>query len=68
MSDIAKVIEISASSGKGIEDAIQSGLQKVAKTVSNLRGAWVSDIKVCTEPDGRVKEWRIEMKVTFIVQ
>ncbi|GAP66930.1 hypothetical protein MBSD_n2246 [Mizugakiibacter sediminis] len=40
----------------------------MAKTISNLRGAWVSDIKVNTEPDGRVKEWRVELKVTFVVE
>jgi len=68
MSDIAKVIEINAASSKGLEDAIQSGLKKVAGTVKNIRGAWISDLKVCTHPDGTVKEWRVDMRVSFIVE
>lgn len=68
MASVAKVIEISASSSKGLEDAIQGGLKKVAKTVKQVQGAWVNDIKVVTSPDGKVSEWRVNMRVTFLVQ
>lgn len=64
---VAKVIEISASSKKGVEDAVQAGLKKVAKSVKNINGAWVNDIKVVTDGDGSVIEWRVNMKVTFTV-
>ena len=64
---VAKVIEVSASSTKGIEDAVQGGLKKVAKSVKNIRGAWVNDIKVLTAPDGKITEWRVNMRVNFIV-
>ena len=64
---IVKVIEITASSGKGIDDAVQSGLKKVAKTVKGIKGAWVNDIKVVTSEDGKVVEWRVNMKVSFVV-
>ncbi len=64
---IVKVIEITASSGKGIDDAVQSGLKKVAKTVKGIKGAWVNDIKVVTSDDGKVVEWRVNMKVSFVV-
>lgn len=65
--DIAKVIEITAASNKGIEDAVQSGLKKVAKTVRHIKGAWVNDINVVTSDDGKVTEWRVNMKVTFLI-
>ena len=65
---IAKVIEISASSPKGIEDAVRHGLEKVASTVKNIKGAWVNDIKVVTDDDGRVREWRVNMRVNFVVE
>lgn len=65
---IAKVIEVSASSSKGIEDAVETGLLKVATTVKNLRGAWLNDIKVVTDDDGRIKEWRVNMRVNFVVE
>jgi flavin-binding protein dodecin len=64
---VAKVIELSSSSPKGVEDAVQQGLRKVSQTVKNIRGAWVNDIKVITGPDGTVTEWRVNMRVNFIV-
>jgi flavin-binding protein dodecin len=64
---VSKVLEISSSSTKGIEDAVQSGLKKVAKSVKNIKGAWVNDIKVLTDNDGKITEWRVNMRVNFIV-
>ncbi|HSX61846.1 MAG TPA: dodecin family protein [Tahibacter sp.] len=65
---IAKVIEVSSASSKGIDDAVQSGLLKVATTVKNLKGAWINEIKVVTDDDGRVREWRVNMRVNFVVE
>ena len=65
--DTAKVIEITAASSKGIEDAVQTGLKKVSKTVRHIKGAWINDINVVTNDDGKVTEWRVNMKVTFLI-
>ena len=67
MNTVAKVIEISASSSKGIEDAVQGGLNKAARSIKHIKGAWINDIKVVTDDDGRVTEWRVDMKVSFLV-
>jgi len=64
---IAKVIEVSASSSKGLEDAVQGGLRRVAKSVNNIKGAWLSDIKVVTDDHGEITEWRVDMRVSFVV-
>jgi hypothetical protein len=64
---IAKVIELSSSSPKGIEDAVQTGLTKVSQTVKNIKGAWVNEIKVSTGADGNIKEWRVNMRINFVV-
>ncbi|GAA0707721.1 dodecin family protein [Dokdonella soli] len=64
---VAKVIELSSSSPKGIEDAVQKGLKKVSQTVKNIKGAWVNDIKVSTGDDGSITEWRVNMRINFIV-
>ncbi|MFY2763054.1 dodecin family protein [Arenimonas sp. MALMAid1274] len=66
-STVTKVIEVSASSKKGIEDAVQTGLKKVAKSVKNIKGAWVNDVKVVCNDDGSVSEWRVNMRVSFVV-
>ena len=65
---VAKVIEINSASEKSIEDAVRSGLATVAKTIGEIKGAWISDLKVCTAPDGEVAEWRVNMRVSFIVK
>lgn len=65
---IAKVIELSCSSPKGVEDAVQKGLTKVSQTVKNIKGAWVNDIKVLTDEQGRITEWRVNVRVNFIVE
>ncbi len=65
---VAKVIELTSSSTKGIEDAVQAGLTKCAESVKNIKGAWVNDIKVTTSDDGSVTEWRVNLRVTFVVK
>ena len=65
---IAKVIEVTAASPKSFDDAVQSGIKKVAKTVKNIKGAWVSDMKVVTAGDGKITEWRVKMHISFVVE
>ena len=65
---VTKVIEVSSSSTKGIEDAVQSGLSKVSQSVKNVKGAWVNEIKVITGDGGQISEWRINMRVNFLVE
>ena len=65
---IAKVIEVSSSSSIGLEHAVTDGLKTVGKTVKHLKGAWVNDIKVLTDDVGNVTEWRVNMRVNFVVE
>ena len=67
MNAIARSIEISAASSKSLEDAIQSGLGKIAAGVDKIRGAWISDIEVSTSANGDIAEWRACLRVSFIV-
>ena len=64
---VAKVIEISASSKKGFDDAVAQGIKKAGKTVNNIQGAWVKEFKVKVEDDD-VVEYRVHMKVTFVLK
>jgi dodecin len=63
---IAKVIEITAESPKGFEDAIQQGIAAAAKTIHNIRNAWVKEQQVVVQ-DNKVTMYRVNLKVTFIV-
>ncbi len=64
---VAKVTEITASSSKSFEDAIQKGIDRAHKTLDKVKGAWVQEQKVAVE-DGKISEYRVNMKVTFILK
>lgn len=64
---VARTTEISAASAKSFEDAIKSGLSKANETLDNIEGAWVKDMKVNVS-DGRVSEYRVVMKLTFVLR
>lgn len=67
MSTVAKVIELTAASPKSIEDAIESGIKRADSTLDQIEGAWVQDIK-CVVKNGKVSEWRVNLKVTFLLK
>lgn len=63
---IAKVTEISASSPTSFDHAVAEGIARANKTLKNISGAWVSEMKVEVN-DGKISEYRVNMKVTFIL-
>ena len=63
---VAKVTEIIASSSKSFDDAVESGIERASKTLKGITGAWVAEQKV-TVKDGKVDEYRVVMRVTFIL-
>lgn len=63
---VAKVIEITATSKESFEDAIRSGISKASSTVENIQGAWVKEQKVVVR-DGTIVEYRVDLKVTFLL-
>jgi hypothetical protein len=64
---VAKVTEIISSSDKSFEDAIKDGIKRATKTLDNVKGAWIKDQQVVVEGD-KVVEYRVTMKVTFILK
>jgi hypothetical protein len=67
MTTVAKVIELTSSSSKSIEDAIETGIKRADSTLDQIEGAWVQDIK-CVVKNGKVSEWRVNLKVTFLLK
>ena len=64
---VAKVTEIIASSEKSFEDAVQQGIARASKTIHGITGAWVESQKV-TVNDGEISEYRVNLKVTFVLK
>ena len=65
---VAKIIEVNAASPTNMEDAVKKGLAKTAETVKGIQGAWVNEIKVVTDEEGNVQEWRVNLRITFVVK
>ena len=64
---VAKVSEISSTSKKSFEDAIEKGLARASKTLRNLRSAWIKEQQVRLDK-GRITEYQVNMVVTFILE
>jgi flavin-binding protein dodecin len=63
---VAKVSEISATSPKSFEDAVQLGLGRASKTLRHIRSAWIKEQHVRCD-DGKVTEYQVNMMVTFVL-
>jgi dodecin len=63
---VAKVSEISATSSKSFEDAIQQGIARASKTLRNVRGAWIKEQHVRCD-SARIVEYQVNMMVTFVL-
>ena len=64
---VARITEIKSSSKKSFEDAVQVGVARANKTLKNVTGAWIQDMKVEVEK-GKITEYRVNMKVTFVLE
>jgi len=63
---VLKVIEVLSSSKKSWEDATAIGVKRTAKSVKNVRSAFVQSQSV-TVKNGKVAEYRVNLKITFEV-
>ncbi len=64
---VARVTEIKSSSTIGFDDAVRTGIQRANETLENVKGAWIADQEVVVS-DGEVTEYRVLMKVTFVLR
>ncbi len=65
---IARVTEIKASSTKSFDDAIKAGVVRAQKTLKNVKAAWIENQEVIIDDKGQITEYRVQLKVTFILE
>ncbi|RPI50145.1 MAG: dodecin domain-containing protein [Chloroflexi bacterium] len=65
---IARFTEIKASSAVSFDDAIKTGLARTQKTLTNVRSAWIENQEILLDEKGQITEYRVQMKVTFILE
>lgn len=63
---VAKVIELSSTSERSFEDAIQQGIARASKTLHGVRSAWIKEQR-CNIENGRVTGYQVNMQVTFVL-
>jgi flavin-binding protein dodecin len=64
---VARVIELSASSEQGFEDAIEQGIQRATSTLRNVESAWVKDMNVIIE-NNQVTAYKVNLAITFVLE
>ena len=65
---VAKVTEIKVSSTKSFDDAIREGITRANQTLENVKSAWIKDFEVIVDDQGQITEYRVLMKVTFVIK
>jgi flavin-binding protein dodecin len=63
---VAKVIEITADSEKGFEDAVRKGIAKAGESLEGIRAAWIANQEVLVK-DNKVHTYRVHLRVTFLL-
>ncbi|HEY5902065.1 MAG TPA: dodecin family protein [Anaerolineales bacterium] len=64
---VATMTEIKASSKKSFDDAVREGVARATKTLRNVKSAWIANQEVEVAEDGSITEYRVQLKVTFIL-
>ncbi len=63
---VARVTEISSTSTKSFDDAIQQGIARATKTLRNVRSAWVKEQRVDIRNE-KIAEYQVNLMVTFVL-
>ncbi len=65
---VARVTEIKSSSPKSFDDAIKVGVARAHKTLTNVTAAWIENQEILIDDKGQISEYRVQLKVTFILE
>jgi dodecin len=63
---VARITEISSTSSKSFEEAIQSGIARATKTIRNVRSAWVKEQQIKIN-NGHIVEYQVNLMITFVL-
>ncbi|HEU4478802.1 MAG TPA: dodecin family protein [Pyrinomonadaceae bacterium] len=63
---IARITEISSTSTKSFEDAIQTGVARACRTLRNVRSAWVKEQQIRVDKNAIV-EYQVNLMITFVL-
>ena len=64
---VARITEISATSKKSFDDAIKQAIKRASETLDGVTSAWVADQEVAVK-NGAISEYRVRLKITFVLK
>ncbi|AKA35568.1 MAG: dodecin domain-containing protein [Muricauda sp.] len=64
---VLKVIEVLANSDESWEDAAKKAVAQAAKSVKNIRSVYINE-QSATVKDGKIDNYRVNVKITFEVK
>ena len=64
---VAKTIEIVSTSTQSFDHAFKEGIARANSTLEQIKGAWVQDQEAVVE-NGQIVEYKVRMKVTFVLK
>jgi flavin-binding protein dodecin len=65
---ISRTTEIKSSSVLSFDDAMKKGIARAIETLENVRGAWIENQEVLLDGKGKISEYQVRMKITFILE
>jgi dodecin len=65
---ISRTTEIKSSSTASFDDAMKKGIARAVKTLKNVKGAWIENQEVLIDDKGKISEYRVQMKITFVLE
>lgn len=64
---VARVMELSATSEKSFEDAVNQGISRATQTLRHVQAAWIKEQRVRIE-DGNIAEYQVNLMITFVLE
>lgn len=64
---VLKVIEVLANSDKGWDDAAKNAVEHASRSVKNIRSVYINE-QSATVKDGKMDNYRVNVKITFEVK
>lgn len=64
---VLKVIEVLANSDESWEDATKNALEQASKSVKNIRSVYINEQSASVK-DGKIEDYRVNVKITFEVK
>jgi len=64
---VYKIIELTGSSPKGVEDAVENAVAKASQTVRNMRWLQVTETRAQIE-NNKITHWQVTIKIGFTME